>query len=167
MHSNGLTLARKALPDLAETPPELGGRSVGDALLEPTVIYVRAVLDLLASEVDVRGLAHITGEGFLNLLRLEAPVGFEIDRPLSVPALFGLIAARARVEPAELWETFNMGCGFCCVVPAEQAGTAAELLSGRHPGTEVIGRATERDGVVELPGQGLMGRRDSGFAAGG
>jgi phosphoribosylformylglycinamidine cyclo-ligase len=167
VHSNGLTLARKALPDLAETPPELGGRSVGDALLEPTVIYVRAVLDLLASEVDVRGLAHITGEGFLNLLRLEAPVGFEIDRPLSVPALFGLIAARARVEPAELWETFNMGCGFCCVVPAEQAVTAAELLSGRHPGTEVIGRATERDGVVELPGQGLMGRRDSGFAAGG
>ena len=46
---------------------------MGDALLEPTVIYVRAVLDLLASEVDVRGLAHITGEGFLNLLRLEAP----------------------------------------------------------------------------------------------
>jgi phosphoribosylformylglycinamidine cyclo-ligase len=166
VHSNGLTLARKALPDLAETPPELGGRSVGDALLEPTVIYVRAVLELLASEVDVRGLAHITGEGFLNLLRLAAPVGFEIDEPLPVPALFDLIAARARVEPVELWETFNMGCGFCCVVPAEQAEAAAELLSGRHPGTAEIGRATDRDGVVELPGQALTGRRDSGFAVG-
>src|SRR3954453_1439673 len=107
VHSNGLTLARRALPDLAETPAELAGRSVGDALLEPTVIYVRAVLDLLASAVEVRGLAHITGEGFLNLLRLDAPVGFEIDRPLPVPPLFELIAGRADVAAAELWETFN------------------------------------------------------------
>src|SRR3954469_7701043 len=72
VHSNGLTLARRALPDLAQTPPELDGRSVGEVLLDPTVIYVRAVRELLASEVDVHGLAHITGEGLLNLLRLEA-----------------------------------------------------------------------------------------------
>jgi phosphoribosylformylglycinamidine cyclo-ligase len=163
-HSNGLTLARKALPDLAETPSELGGRSVGDALLEPTVIYVRAIMDLLASEVEVRGLAHITGEGFLNLLRLDAPVGFEIDRPLPVPPLFELIAERAHVEPAELWETFNMGCGFCCVVPRDHAEAAVRLLSARHPGTAVIGRATSSDGLVELPLQGLVGRRGGGFA---
>src|SRR3954471_16446296 len=117
LHSNGFTLARTALADLAETPAELSGRSVGDALLEPTVIYVRAVRELLASEVEVRGLAHITGEGFLNLLRLAGPVGFEIDRPLPVPPLFELIASRGRVEPTELYEVFNMGCGFCCVVP--------------------------------------------------
>src|SRR3954467_3898497 len=115
VHSNGLTLARRALPDLGDAPPELGGQTVGEALLEPTVIYVRAVRDLLASDVEVRGLAHITGEGFLNLLRLEAEVGFKIDQPLPVPPLFELIAARGPVEPAELWETFNMGCGFCCV----------------------------------------------------
>src|SRR4051795_1339173 len=94
VHSNGLTLARRALPHLAETPAELAGRSVGDALLEPPVIYVRAVRELLASEVEVRGLAHITGEGFLNLLRLDAAVGFAIDSPLPVPPLFELIAAR-------------------------------------------------------------------------
>src|SRR3954449_700465 len=70
VHSNGLTLARRALPDLGEAPPELGGQTVGEALLEPTLIYVRAVHELVASEVDVRGLAHITGEGLLNLLRL-------------------------------------------------------------------------------------------------
>jgi phosphoribosylformylglycinamidine cyclo-ligase len=70
VHSNGLTLARRALSDLAEEPPELGGRTVGEALLEPTVIYVRAVLELLESELDVRGLAHITSGGLLNLLRL-------------------------------------------------------------------------------------------------
>jgi phosphoribosylformylglycinamidine cyclo-ligase len=164
VHSNGLTLARRALPDLAETPAELEGRSVGDALLEPTVIYVRAVMELLASEVEVRGLAHITGEGFLNLLRLEASVGFEIDDPLPAPPIFGLIAARAEVEPAELYETFNMGCGFCCVVPAADADAAVRLLSSRHPGSAVIGRATDSPGVVQLPRQGLAGRREGGFA---
>src|SRR3954470_10183450 len=164
VHSNGLTLARRALPDLAETPAELAGRSVGDALLEPTVIYVRAVLDLLASAVEVRGLAHITGEGFLNLLRLDAPGGFGIDRPLPVPPLFELIAGRADVAAAELWETFNMGCGFCCVVPAAHADAAVEALSSRHPGAAVIGRATDAAGIVELPRQGLAGRRDGRFA---
>src|SRR4051794_32123534 len=166
VHSNGLTLARRALPDLAEAPPELGGGSVGEALLEPTVIYVRAVRELLASEVEVRGLAHITGEGFLNLLRLEAEVGFKIDQPLPVPPLFELIAARGPVEPAELWETFNMGCGFCCVVPPDDAEDAARLLGSRPPGAAVIGRATTAAGVVELPREDLAGRRDSGFADG-
>src|ERR671938_556320 len=64
VHSNGLTLARRALTDLDERPPELGGASVGETLLEPTTIYVRAVLDLLRSDaVEVRGLAHITSGG--------------------------------------------------------------------------------------------------------
>src|SRR5439155_333540 len=63
VHSNGLTLARRVLPELDEQPPELGGRTVGEVLLEPTVIYVRAVLELLRSGVDVRGLAHITSGG--------------------------------------------------------------------------------------------------------
>src|SRR5438309_1826155 len=71
VHSNGLTLARRILSDLEERPSGLGGRTVGDVLLEPTVIYVRAVLELLRSGVDVRGLAHITSGGVLNLLRLE------------------------------------------------------------------------------------------------
>src|SRR5918912_3226998 len=98
VHSNGLTLARAALPDLDERPPELGGATVGEALLEPTVIYVRAVLDLLRSAVDVRGLAHITSGGLLNLLRLEAAVGYEIAQPLPRPRVFDLIAARPRAH---------------------------------------------------------------------
>src|ERR671914_2913045 len=77
IHSNGLTLARRALGDDDER------------LLEPTAIYVRAVRELLDSAVEVRGLAHITGEGFLNLLRLNTgAAGYLIDRPLPVPALF-------------------------------------------------------------------------------
>src|SRR3954452_14619087 len=94
VHSNGLTLARRALPDLDEAPPELGGRTVGETLLEPTVIYVRAVMDLLRSEIDVRGLAHITSGGLGNLLRLEADVGYRIDSPLPTLPVFDLIAER-------------------------------------------------------------------------
>jgi phosphoribosylformylglycinamidine cyclo-ligase len=163
IHSNGLSLARRALDDLDEP---LGEGTVGDLLLEPTVIYVRAVRELLSSEIAVRGLAHITGDGFLNLLRLEADVGYRIDAPLPVPRVFELIARRGGVENAELYEVFNMGCGFVCVVPAAQAEVAVELLSARHPGTSVIGSVTDRKGVVELPAHGLVGRRDQGFQAG-
>jgi phosphoribosylformylglycinamidine cyclo-ligase len=153
VHSNGLTLARRVLPDLDERPPELGGASVGETLLEPTVIYVRAVLDLLRSEVDVRGLAHVTSGGLLNLLRLEAEVGYRIDEPLPTLPVFDLIAERSRAEPAELYEVFNMGCGFCCVVPGDQAADAARIVGGQR-----IGEATTDAGVVELPTQRLRGR---------
>jgi phosphoribosylformylglycinamidine cyclo-ligase len=159
IHSNGFSLARRVLPDLDEV---VGNTTIGELLLEPTVIYVRAIRDLLASEVEVRGLAHITGEGFLNLLRLEADVGYRIDAPLPVPEIFALIAERGSVEPAELCEVFNMGCGFCCVVPAAQAEAAVALLAAHHPGTAVIGQATDAAGVVELSAQGLRGTR-AGF----
>ena len=164
VHSNGLTLARSALPDLAETPAELGGLTVGETLLEPTAIYVRAVLELLASEVDVRGLAHITSGGLLNLLRLEAPTGYRIDSPLPRPPIFGLIARRSGAGEGELLEVFNMGCGFCCVVAADHAGAAIECLGERHPGTAVIGTATTAAGLVELPESGIVGRAGEGFA---
>ena len=143
--------------------PELDGRSVGEVLLEPTVIYVRAVLDLLASAVDVRGLAHITSGGLLNLLRLDAEVGYTIDSPLPRLPIFDLIAERSRAQEAELLEIFNMGCGFCCVVPADQTDAAVELLDSHHSGTAVIGRATGDAGVVELPGSGLVSRGGGGF----
>jgi phosphoribosylformylglycinamidine cyclo-ligase len=165
VHSNGLTLARSVLSDLSEEPAELGGATVGEALLEPTLIYVRGVRELLGSGIEVRGLAHITGDGFLNLLRLEAAVGYRLDTPLPVPPVFELIAERGGVDPAELYEVFNMGCGFCCVVPWDKAEAAVEVLAEFHEGTAVIGRATHTAGVVELPRVGLMGRRGEGFVA--
>ena len=162
IHSNGLSLARSVLTNLDE---EVGGGTVGDLLLEPTVIYVKAVGALLESDVDVRGLAHITGDGFLNLLRLEAHAGYRIDSPLPVPEVFRLVAERGGVEEAELYEVFNMGCGFCVVVPRDDVDAALELLARRHPGSAVIGQTTTATGVVELPKQGLIGRHGEGFTA--
>src|SRR5215203_4219541 len=141
----------------------LGDQTVGDMLLEPTIIYVQAIRELLDSDVDVRGLAHITGDGFLNLLRLEAHAGYRIDAPLPVPPVFVHIAERGGVDAAELYEIFNMGCGFCVVVPQDDAQAALELLGRHHPGTALIGQTTTATGVVELPKQGLIGRRGEGF----
>ncbi len=165
VHSNGLTLARRALLEdgalaLNDCPPELAGQSVADVLLEPTVIYVRAVLDLLRSDVEVHGLAHITGGGLCNLLRLGSSVGYSIDRPLPVGPVFDLIARLGKVSAAEMWEVFNMGCGFCVIVESERAYDAAALLESRHPGATVIGSVTDRTGVVEMPGLGIAGDRD-------
>jgi phosphoribosylformylglycinamidine cyclo-ligase len=156
VHSNGLTLARRALLEdgglaLDDRPGDLGGASVADVLLEPTVIYVRAVLALLGSDVPVHGLAHITGDGLENLLRLNPEVGFTVDAPLPVPPVFGLIAARGGVAPAEMWQVFNMGCGFCAVVPAERAADAVALLGAHHPGTAVIGAVTSDAGRISHP----------------
>jgi phosphoribosylformylglycinamidine cyclo-ligase len=150
LHSNGYTLARRALADLdlADDPDGKLGRPLGDVLLEPTAIYVRAVLELLDSPVDVRGLAHITGEGLDNLLRLAAPVGYEIDDPLPVPPIFGLIAELGEVNADEMYEVFNMGCGFCCVVAAGDEDAALDLLRRHYPEARRVGHATERSGQV-------------------
>jgi len=154
LHSNGYTLARRALLSdgglaLDDAPPELGGASVADALLEPTVIYVRAVLELLASDIAVHGLAHITGGGLRNLLRLNDRVGFAIDQPLPVAPVFELIARRGAVAESEMWDVFNMGCGFVAVVEAQQADAAVALLGRRHPGSARIGAVTDRAGHIE------------------
>ena len=154
LHSNGYTLARHALLEqgglqLDDTPPELDGASIADALLEPTVIYVRAILELLASPVAVHGLAHITGGGLDNLLRLNENVGFAIDSPLPVPPIFGLIARCGAVAEAEMWDVFNMGCGFVAVVAEPDADQAAAILAAHHPGCARIGVITDRAGQIE------------------
>jgi phosphoribosylformylglycinamidine cyclo-ligase len=161
LHSNGYTLARTTLPDLEE---RFGDATVGEELLRPTAIYVRAALELLRSPgIDVHGLAHITGDGFLNLPRLSDIVGWRIDSPLPVPPVCELIAERGSVPAEDMWETFNMGCGFCCAVPADRAEAAVALLGDHHPGAAVIGLVTAEPGLVELPFAGLAGRRGQGF----
>jgi len=144
IHSNGYTLARSALAgiDLGDDPEGRLGRPLGDVLLEPTEIYVRPVVELLRSEVAVHGLAHITSGGTGNLLRLAAEVGYEIDAPLPVPPIFQLIQERGEVSDEEMREVFNMGCGFCVVVPAGDEATALALLRVHYPSAQRIGRAT-------------------------
>jgi phosphoribosylformylglycinamidine cyclo-ligase len=141
LHSNGYTLARSALEGIPMDDERLG-RPLGEVLLEPTEIYVKPILELLRSDVDVRGLAHITSGGLGNLLRLEAEVGYEIDDPLPVPPIFTVIQDLAEVPDEEMHEVFNMGCGFCVVVSASDEGAARENLREHYPKAKVIGHAT-------------------------
>jgi phosphoribosylformylglycinamidine cyclo-ligase len=161
LHSNGYSLARRALREqgrlaLEDAPPELR-RPLADELLEPTAIYVRAALDLLRSDVQVHGLAHITGDGLLNLLRLNPGVGYQVDAPLEPQPVFGLIQRCGEVPDAEMWEVFNMGTGLCAVVDRGDGPAAAEILAQRHPGARVIGEVIDSAGVVRLPTIGLTG----------
>jgi phosphoribosylformylglycinamidine cyclo-ligase len=147
LHSNGYTLARSALEGIPLDDERLG-QPLGEILLEPTEIYVGPVLELLDSEVEVRGLAHITSGGLGNLLRLEAAVGYEIDDPIEAPPLLSLIQERAEVSDEEMHEVFNMGCGFCCVVPPADQAPALEILRKRYPGARGIGRAVAGPAAV-------------------
>jgi phosphoribosylformylglycinamidine cyclo-ligase len=157
LHSNGYTLARSLAGErLHERPPVLAGRTLGEALLEPTVIYVRAALALLRSGVPVHGLAHITGDGVLNLKRLAPAAGFEIDAPLPVPGVCEWLCDAGAIDAAQAYQVFNMGCGFVAVVPADAAPAAAELLATHHSGARVIGRVTAAAGAVTLPGLGVV-----------
>ncbi|HEU5063157.1 MAG TPA: phosphoribosylformylglycinamidine cyclo-ligase [Solirubrobacterales bacterium] len=147
LHSNGYTLARSALAEIPLDDERLG-RPLGDALLEPTEIYVKPVVELLRSEVEVRGLAHITSGGTKNLLRLAAEVGYEIDDPLPVPPLFELIQEHGGVSDEEMSEVFNMGCGFCVVVPPGDEAETLAMLRAHYPDARSIGRVTRKRGVI-------------------
>jgi phosphoribosylformylglycinamidine cyclo-ligase len=140
LHSNGYTLARSVLEDIPLDDERLG-RPLGDILLEPTEIYVKPIVELLRSDVGVRGLAHITSGGLNNLLRLEADVAYEIDDPLPVPAVFELIQELGEVSDEEMHEVFNMGCGFCVIVAASDEESALEMLRAHHPAAKRIGAA--------------------------
>jgi phosphoribosylformylglycinamidine cyclo-ligase len=148
LHSNGYTLARSALEGIPLDDERLG-RPLGDVLLEPTEIYVKPIVELLRSDVDVRGLAHITSGGLHNLLRLESNVGYEIDDPLPVSPIFTLIQELAAVSDDEMHEVFNMGCGFCVVLSPSDESAALEKLRPHYPEAKRIGRATEDSGKVE------------------
>ncbi len=159
LHSNGYSLVRHVLLgpaglDLAAEVPELGGRVLGDELLEPTRIYALDCLALLAA-TRVHAFAHITGGGLAaNLARvLPAHLDAVLDRGTwSVPGIFGLVQARGRVAQAELERTLNMGVGMVAVLPAGAASTALALLADRGVPSWVCGEVLPGTGSAVLQG---------------
>jgi phosphoribosylformylglycinamidine cyclo-ligase len=130
IHSNGLTLARRLLRDAALTVFDpVGGTSErwGPALLEPTAIYVKPVLRAL-QKGTVHGMAHITGGGVRNIVRLKPSVEFRISEPLEPQTLFRELQAVGGIAPSEMYQTFNMGMGYAIVAPEEDAKTIVQAL---------------------------------------
>lgn len=162
VHSNGFTLARHALLGrgglrLDERPPELG-RTLGEELLEPTQIYVRAVLRMLDAGLAIKACIHVTGDGFLNLARVSAPVGFVIDALPEPPAIFELIQRCGGVDDAEMFRVYNMGIGFCVVVAPADAARAQAIAAECGSPASPIGRAVaDAERRVWIVPRGLVG----------
>ena len=135
VHSNGLTLARHVFFEQhgLSVDTVLPGleRSIGEELLEPTYIYVAEALDLLEKIGSLKALVHITSDGFLNLTRVGADVGFIIDSLPDVPTIFKLIRQNGNVPVEDMFSVFNLGIGLCAVVDPEDARTAIDIL-GNH-----------------------------------
>jgi phosphoribosylformylglycinamidine cyclo-ligase len=145
LHSNGYSLARHVLLDIARMP--LGGHveefehTLGEELLEPTRIYARDCL-AVAAETGVRTFAHVTGGGLARNLERVLPDGVAavVERGTWTPApVFKMIASLGRVQRAEMEQTFNMGVGMVAVLPADDVDRALAVLTARHVPTWVLG----------------------------
>ena len=156
VHSNGFSLVRKifdidANPDVLHTAPaELGGKTLGEALLAPTKIYVKPVLKVL-EEVDVKGISHITGGGFYENIPRSLKKGCcaRINKAdVRTPALFQLMQKTGNISEHDMFNTFNMGVGMVLTVPAEQADKALDILHANgEPEAYRLGVIAEGEGV--------------------
>ena len=148
-HSNGYSLIRRILEvSKADLSMDLDGRSLGDALLAPTRIYVKQLLELM-QQVDVHGLAHITGGGLPENLPRVLPV--DVDAILDLdswkyPPVFRWLQEQGNVEESEMLRTFNCGIGMVVCVPPEQADEAARLLEAAGETVYRIGRIESAEG---------------------
>ncbi|HET9257037.1 MAG TPA: phosphoribosylformylglycinamidine cyclo-ligase, partial [Pseudonocardiaceae bacterium] len=156
LHANGYSLARHVLLGIARMPldghVEEFGRTLGEQLLEPTRIYAKDCLALIA-ETEVRAFAHITGGGLAENLSRVMPRGLVavLERGSWTPApVFALIARRGRVERAEMERTFNMGVGMVAVVESSEVDRALAVLTARHVPSWVVGEVRKsRDVVID------------------
>ena len=162
IHSNGLTLARHVFFERAKLSiehvfPELG-IPLGEELLRPTLIYVPEILDVIKNIRAVKALINITGDGLLNLPRVDAKVGFLIDDLPPVPRIFRLIQQYGDVDNSEMFEVYNIGVGFCVLVAEDDADPVLSILQRHGRRARVIGRVIEDEGKgVHLPRERLVG----------
>ncbi|HHX22373.1 MAG TPA: phosphoribosylformylglycinamidine cyclo-ligase, partial [Clostridiales bacterium] len=145
LHSNGFSLARKALDvehaDLHIPRADLGGQSLGEALLVPTAIYVKPVLALL-KDMPVHGIAHITGGGFYENIPRCLPDGLTAlvnRKSVKVPPIFDVLAQAGDISQHEMYATFNMGVGMVLVVKKDLAARAVEVLLREGQPAYVLG----------------------------
>jgi phosphoribosylformylglycinamidine cyclo-ligase len=162
IHSNGLSLARRAFFEknkykLSHRFDELNS-DLGTELLRPTHIYVQEALELLDRVPSVRALIHITSDGLLNLTRVKSAVGYVIDALPPTPPIFSIIQRLDGIDDAEMFSVFNMGIGFCVVVPEADAELTISILGGHGKRAHRIGYAiADPARQVKLPQKKLIG----------
>ena len=156
VHSNGFSLVRKVFDiekaDITSPLGELEGKSLGEALLAPTKIYVKPILSLI-EKVNVKAISHITGGGFYENIPRSIPDGLcaKIDKSkVKVLPIFDLIAKTGGISEHDMFNTFNMGVGMSVVVPKDQADDAVKTLQEAGEDAYVIGEIIKADEKVQL-----------------
>lgn len=155
VHSNGFSLVRKVFDienaDIKVPMAELGGKTLGEALLEPTKIYVKPVL-ALADKVTVKAVSHITGGGFYENIPRSIPKGFGariVKENIKVLPIFDLIAKAGNIPERDMFNTFNMGVGMSIVVDSKDADEAVKILRENGEEAYIIGDIVKSDeGVI-------------------
>ena len=156
IHSNGYSLVRKVFDvenaDLSVKPEELGGQTLGEALLTPTRIYVKPVLALL-EKADVRGISHITGGGFYENVPRSIPDGLcaVIDRAsVKIPPIFSLLQKKGGIPERDMFNTYNMGVGMVVIVAPKDADKALEVLKKNGEDAYVIGKVAKGEDKITI-----------------
>lgn len=156
VHSNGFSLVRKVFDiehcDLKSPREELNGKSLGEALLAPTKIYVKPMLALF-DKVKVKGVSHITGGGFFENIPRSIPdgLGAEIEKSaVKIPPIFRLIQKAGNVPERDMFNTFNMGVGMSVVVAEKDEAAALEILRANGEDAYTIGKIVKSDVKVTL-----------------
>ena len=163
IHSNGLTLARNVFFEQKDfsvkTKLQNLDHSLGEELLKPTYIYSKVIRGILDHGVNAKALVHITGDGFLNLTRVYSDVSFLIDSLPSPPAIFSLIQQHGNIEDREMFKEYNMGIGFCIVVPDHEVEKTISIASSFQKKAYKIGHIVS-DGKkeVRIPSKNLRGQ---------
>ncbi|MCM3749303.1 phosphoribosylformylglycinamidine cyclo-ligase [Paenibacillus pasadenensis] len=159
IHSNGYSLVRRLLLEqsgysLQDALPELDGKKLGDVLLEPTRIYVKQALELI-SRVTVKGMAHITGGGFIENIPRVLPDNVNVEVQYGswpIQPIFSLMQQKGAVTNRDMFTTFNMGIGLVVVVPEAEAAAALDVLAGLGEQAYRIGTVTEGSRIVTFTG---------------
>lgn len=165
VQTNGLTLCRtlgERLPDGLNTRMA-DGRPYGEALLDPSVIYVKFLAALLAAGIVPRYAVHVTGHGWRKLMRAAEPMVYRVTSVREPPEVFRFIAKHGPVEPREMYATFNMGVGFAVYVPPEQADPVVAIARRCGYDAWVAGEVVKQGDrkAVELEPLGIVFESDT------
>lgn len=158
VHSNGFSLVRKVFDvensEIKSPVAQLQGKSIGEALLTPTKIYVKPVLSL-HSQINIKGISHITGGGFYENIPRSIPDGLcaRIQKQnVKVLPIFRLIAEAGQISEHDMFNTFNMGVGMSIIVAEKDCGRALEILKENGEDAYVIGDIIRSDRKIEISG---------------
>jgi phosphoribosylformylglycinamidine cyclo-ligase len=159
IHSNGLTLARKVFEvkgydfqtPFSEIPEidaqELSDYTVGEALLTPTEIYVKEVLEAV-NKFNIKGMANITGGGLRNVKRMNKSFQYKITDPIDPQPIFKVMQKLGNVTTQEMYQTFNMGMGFCFIAQANEADAILDYFNNTRLECTIVGEVVSGEGVV-------------------